>query len=73
MAYLLVTNRMTVQSLGNISGRTRILNTVKICRRKSWKMQGRSSQVKGHQRALKEREAALTLRLSLLKACSSFW
>lgn len=30
---------MTVQSLGNISGRIRILNTVKICRRKSWKTQ----------------------------------
>lgn len=37
--HLLVTSRMTVQSLGNISGRMRILNTVKIWRRKSWNMQ----------------------------------
>lgn len=29
-SYLLVTNRMTVQSLENISGRIRILKTVKI-------------------------------------------
>lgn len=34
---MLVTSRMTVQSLGNISGLIRIRNTVKICRRKSWK------------------------------------
>lgn len=40
-SYLLVTNRITVQSLGNISGRIRILKTVKIWRRKSWNKQSR--------------------------------
>lgn len=36
MSYLFATNRITVQSLGNISGRISIRNTVKICSRKSF-------------------------------------
>ena len=34
-SYLLATRRMTVQSLGNISGRINIRKTVKICSKKS--------------------------------------